>query len=176
MPNFSMRAAANGAVNPKRTRLIDTAVEMVAVDQPNSSCSGWIRTPGVARKPAAPTSATNATTATDQAGCSLLTRPVFEISARKTSGPEANVRKNRAMKKLHRVVVVALDDVVAFDLGTPAQIFGSARDADGSSNYTVTTSTPGGRPVRSSAGFKVLPDHGLEATEEADTVIVAGIH
>jgi transcriptional regulator GlxA family with amidase domain len=80
------------------------------------------------------------------------------------------------MKQLHRVVVVALDEVVAFDLGTPAQIFGSARDADGTSNYTVTTSTPGGRPVRSSAGFQVLPDHGLEATTEADTVIVAGIH
>src|SRR5690349_21548921 len=80
------------------------------------------------------------------------------------------------MKLLHRVVVVALDDVVAFDLGTPAQIFGSARDADGSANYTVTTSTPGGRPVRSSAGFQVLPDHGLEATEEADTIVVAGIH
>jgi transcriptional regulator GlxA family with amidase domain len=98
------------------------------------------------------------------------------MSAGKTSGPEAIVRKNRAMKQLHRIVVVALDEVVAFDLGTPAQIFGSARDADGTSNYTVTTSTPGARPVRSSAGFQVLPDHGLEATEEADTVIVAGIH
>jgi transcriptional regulator GlxA family with amidase domain len=77
---------------------------------------------------------------------------------------------------VHRVVVVALDEVVAFDLGTPAQIFGSARDADLTPNYTVTTSSPGGRAVRSSAGFQVLPDHGLEATAEADTVIVAGIH
>ena len=37
-------------------------------DQPNSSCSGVISTPGVARKPAAPTIATNATAATHQAG------------------------------------------------------------------------------------------------------------
>src|SRR5689334_24053455 len=60
---------------------------MVAVDQPNSSCSGWIRTPGVARKPAAPTSATNATTATDQAGCSLLTRPSLRDFVREDEWP-----------------------------------------------------------------------------------------
>src|SRR5690349_20028468 len=60
---------------------------MVAVDQANSSCSGWIRTPGVARKPAAPTSATNATTATDQAGCSLLTRPSLRDLVREDEWP-----------------------------------------------------------------------------------------
>ncbi|MEE3919805.1 helix-turn-helix domain-containing protein [Micromonospora sp. BRA006-A] len=35
---------------------------------------------------------------------------------------------------------------------------------------------PGGLPIRSSAGFQVLPDHGLELLERADTVIVPGIH
>src|SRR5690348_17335566 len=87
MPNFSMSAAANGAVNPKRMRFVDTAAEMVAVDQPNSSCNGWIRTPGVARKPAAPTSATSATAATDQAGCTLLTRTVFPDAGREDEWP-----------------------------------------------------------------------------------------
>src|SRR6266540_2734194 len=176
MPNFSMSAAAYGAVRPNSTRLTETAAEIVAIDQPNSSWSGCIRTPGVARKPAAPTSATNATTATDQAGCTRFTRQLKRKVYRRTSGREVNMRKNRAMERSHRVVVLALDGVVSFDLGTPPQLFGAARDAAGKRKYEVITATPGGKPVRASGGFSVLPDHGLEVTEEADTVIVAGIH
>ena len=67
MPNCSMSAAANGAVRPNSSRLTLTASETVAVDHPNSSCSGRISTPGVARKPAEATRATNATPATHQA-------------------------------------------------------------------------------------------------------------
>ncbi len=69
IPKRSMRAAANGAVRPNRTRFTPTASESVPRDQPNSSWSGTIRTPGAARKPAAPSRATNATAATGQAGC-----------------------------------------------------------------------------------------------------------
>ena len=53
IPNRSMRAAANGAVSPNSTRLTPTASETRPRDQPNSSCSGTISTPGAARKPAA---------------------------------------------------------------------------------------------------------------------------
>jgi transcriptional regulator GlxA family with amidase domain len=83
------------------------------------------------------------------------------------------MRKNRAM---HRVVVLALNDVVAFDLGVPAQVFGSTREASGARLYSVTTCTADGRPVRTTAGFQAVPDHGLDAVETADTVIVPGIH
>ncbi|WP_247660618.1 DJ-1/PfpI family protein, partial [Micromonospora sp. D75] len=76
----------------------------------------------------------------------------------------------------HRVAVLALDGVVALDLGTPAQVFGAARTDGGVPLYLVATCTPGGQPVRSSAGFQVLPDHGLELLDTADTVIVPGIH
>jgi transcriptional regulator GlxA family with amidase domain len=82
--------------------------------------------------------------------------------------------KNPAMTR-HRVAVLALDQVVAFDLGTPPQVFGAARAPDGEPLYEVLVCTPGGRPVRSAAGFQVVADHGLEALEGADTVIVAGI-
>jgi transcriptional regulator GlxA family with amidase domain len=75
----------------------------------------------------------------------------------------------------HRIAVVALDGVVAFDLGTPAQVFGSARDGDGRRHYRVETCTLDRAPVRASAGFSVVPDHGLEATERADTIIVPGV-
>ncbi|MFI7606674.1 GlxA family transcriptional regulator [Micromonospora sp. NPDC049366] len=87
------------------------------------------------------------------------------------------MRKNWAMTfSPHRIAVLALDDVVGLDLGTPAQVFSTARDAHGRSLYTVDVCTPGGRPVRSTAGYQVLPDHGLELIETADTVIVPGIH
>lgn len=54
-------------------RFTETASEIVPLVQPNSSCSGLIRTPGVARKPAAPMMATKATAATIQARCTALT-------------------------------------------------------------------------------------------------------
>jgi transcriptional regulator GlxA family with amidase domain len=87
------------------------------------------------------------------------------------------MRNNRAMTLVpHRIAVLAVDQVVGLDLGTPAQVFGTARTDDLTQLYTVGTCTPGGRPVRSTAGFQVLPDHGLELIETADTVVVPGIH
>ncbi len=87
------------------------------------------------------------------------------------------VRNNRAMTiRPHRIGVLALDGVVGLDLGTPAQVFGAARTADRLPLYTVDTCTPGGRPVRSSAGFRVLPDHGLDLLATVDTVVVPGLH
>ena len=83
------------------------------------------------------------------------------------------MRKNQAMT--HRVVLVAMDEIVAFDLGVPAQVFGAARDAAGTGLYDITTCSEGGRPVRSGGGFRVVPDHGLSALTDADTVVVPGI-
>ena len=77
---------------------------------------------------------------------------------------------------LHEVAILALDDVVAFDLGVPAQIFGAARDDAGRPLYRVRTCTPDGAPVRTSAGFRALPDDGPEILDTAGTVIVAGVH
>ena len=87
------------------------------------------------------------------------------------------MRNNRAMAtSAHRIAVLALDEVVGLDLGTPAQVFGAARTPAGARLYTVEVCTPGGRPVRSTAGYQVLADHGLELLETADTVIVPGVH
>ncbi|WLS46060.1 DJ-1/PfpI family protein [Micromonospora profundi] len=87
------------------------------------------------------------------------------------------MRNNQAMSvRPHRIAVLALDQVVGLDLGTPAQVFSTAWGADDTSRYDVRVCTPGGLPVRSTAGFQVLPDHGLELLETADTVIVPGIH
>jgi transcriptional regulator GlxA family with amidase domain len=75
----------------------------------------------------------------------------------------------------HRVAVLALDGVIGFDLGTPPQVFGAARDATGRSLYTVRVCTPDAAPVRTASGYAVQPEHGLEALEWADTVVVAGV-
>lgn len=83
--------------------------------------------------------------------------------------------KDPAMTRRHRVAVLALDKVVAFDLGTPSQLFGAARTAGGEQLYEVLVATPGGAPVRSAAGFQVVAEHGLELLDRADTVVVPGI-
>jgi transcriptional regulator GlxA family with amidase domain len=75
-----------------------------------------------------------------------------------------------------QVVVLALDQVIAFDLGVPTQIFHGARDSDDNRFYDVNVVTPDGAPVRSSAGFLVTPECGPEIIDTADIVIVAGIH
>jgi transcriptional regulator GlxA family with amidase domain len=82
------------------------------------------------------------------------------------------MRKNRAMP--HRIAVLALDGVVAFDIGSAVQVFSSARRGDREPLYEVRVCGDG--PVRSEGGFTVTPDFGLEVLETADTVIVAGIH
>lgn len=64
---------------------------------------------------------------------------------------------------------------MAFDLGIPTQVFNAARAGVDEALYNVRVCTPDGGPVRSSAGFAVQPDHGLELLEWADTVVVPGI-
>ncbi|TSB31959.1 GlxA family transcriptional regulator [Streptomyces benahoarensis] len=67
----------------------------------------------------------------------------------------------------HRVVVLALDGVYPFELGIPARIFGALPG-----RYTVLTCSADGRPVRTRADFTITADHGPEALESADTVII----
>jgi transcriptional regulator GlxA family with amidase domain len=68
----------------------------------------------------------------------------------------------------HRVAVLALPGVLALDLGIPVQAFGN------DPRYQVTVcADPSAGPVRS-GGFTVTADTGLEALEDAGTVIVPG--
>ncbi|MEV4067688.1 GlxA family transcriptional regulator [Nonomuraea dietziae] len=76
----------------------------------------------------------------------------------------------------HRIAVVVLDDFAPLDLGIPGQLFWAARDGDGSHLYEVVTCSLDKAPVRTSAGYSVLPDHGLEVLDTADTVLVPGVH
>jgi transcriptional regulator GlxA family with amidase domain len=89
--------------------------------------------------------------------------------------------KNPAMTtspadRRHQIGVLVLPGVIPFDLGVPGQVFASARDAAGRRFYDIRTASPEGLPVRTAAGFAVLPEYGLEVLDRADTVIVPGIH
>ncbi|HWE90343.1 MAG TPA: helix-turn-helix domain-containing protein [Pseudonocardiaceae bacterium] len=79
---------------------------------------------------------------------------------------------------MHRIAVVAQDDVVAFELGVPRQVFGStaAVDERGEPLYEIRTCTLDGKPVMTTAGYRADPDHGPEILADADTVILPGIH
>ncbi|TPQ19144.1 GlxA family transcriptional regulator [Streptomyces sporangiiformans] len=73
----------------------------------------------------------------------------------------------------HRVVVLALDGLLPFELGIPQRIFGRARNADEQMLYEVVTCSirpPG--PVETDADFAVLVENGPEALATADTVVV----
>ncbi|WP_371479951.1 GlxA family transcriptional regulator [Kitasatospora sp. NBC_00315] len=72
----------------------------------------------------------------------------------------------------HRVAVLALDQVIAFELGIPSRIFESARGAAGEPLYEVATCTLDGGPVTTSSDFRISVDHGPELLEWADTVVI----
>lgn len=73
----------------------------------------------------------------------------------------------------HRVVVLALDGVIPFDLGIPARVFREARDSSGENLYSVQTCSLGGRPVRTSQDFDIAVEHDEHLLAQADTVVIA---
>jgi transcriptional regulator GlxA family with amidase domain len=78
------------------------------------------------------------------------------------------------MPARHRVVALCLDGLVAFDLTAPAQAFTLAARADGAPLYEFSTCSVDGEEVRTTTGFALWPQAGLEALERADTVVVPG--
>jgi transcriptional regulator GlxA family with amidase domain len=80
------------------------------------------------------------------------------------------------MPRRHRIAVLVLDGVAAFDLGVPSQVFGAARGPGREQLYEVRTCTADGRPVRTSGGFRAVPDDGPEILDRADSVVIPGIH
>ncbi|MER5203732.1 helix-turn-helix domain-containing protein [Streptomyces sp. NPDC002825] len=67
----------------------------------------------------------------------------------------------------HRVAVLALDGVYAFELGIPSRVFGSVGE-----HYEVLTCSVDGGPVRTNSDFSVTVGHGPEVLATADTVIL----
>lgn len=73
---------------------------------------------------------------------------------------------------MHTVAILAMDDVVAFDLATPIEVFGRTRLPDGRLAYRVLVC--GTSPEVPSSAFVIQASRGLEVLAQADTIIVPG--
>ncbi len=74
----------------------------------------------------------------------------------------------------HRVVVLCLDGLVAFDLTAPAQAFQLAAKSGGEPLYELSTCSPDGGSVQTTSGFSVTPTADLRALRRAQTIVVPG--
>ncbi|MCW0402701.1 GlxA family transcriptional regulator [Xanthomonas sacchari] len=71
----------------------------------------------------------------------------------------------------HRIAVVAFDRISPFHLAVPCQVFEARPDTDlPAFDLRVCAADPG--PLRTDAGFAIQVQHGLEALDGVDTVIV----
>jgi transcriptional regulator GlxA family with amidase domain len=73
---------------------------------------------------------------------------------------------------MHRVVVLAVDGVIPFELSLASRIFGSARTTDERPLYEVITCTLDGDPVATAADYSVAVAHDATVLATADTVVI----
>jgi transcriptional regulator GlxA family with amidase domain len=74
----------------------------------------------------------------------------------------------------HRVVVLLLEPAIGYDAVIPVQLLGEATDDAGRPLYDVTMASLDGGPVRTSSGYRILPQDDATALRRAETVIVPG--
>jgi transcriptional regulator GlxA family with amidase domain len=73
---------------------------------------------------------------------------------------------------MHTVAVVALPDVIAFDLSTAAEVFGRVVLPSGEPGYRVLVC--GTEPLVSAGLMRIATDHGIAELDGADTIVVPG--
>ncbi|MEU8268029.1 helix-turn-helix domain-containing protein [Sphaerisporangium sp. NPDC049002] len=73
---------------------------------------------------------------------------------------------------LHTVAVLALDQVIPFDLSTPIEVFTRTRLPDGRPGYRVRVCAE--RPEVDAGAFTLRAPWGLDGLEGADTIVVPG--
>jgi transcriptional regulator GlxA family with amidase domain len=81
----------------------------------------------------------------------------------------------RSTPDRHEVVVLALPNVTAFEVGLASRFLGTAADGEGRRLYRVRVATLDGGPVRTSGGYSVLPEHDASIVPEADTLVVPAV-
>ncbi|MBV7697199.1 GlxA family transcriptional regulator [Streptomyces sp. TRM70350] len=73
---------------------------------------------------------------------------------------------------LHNVAAVLVDGVNPFELGVICEVFGIDRSDEGLPVYDFAVASAEGPALRSSAGFSLRVEHGLERLESADLIAV----
>jgi AraC family transcriptional activator FtrA len=74
----------------------------------------------------------------------------------------------------HHVAILAYDGLCTFEFGCAVELFALERPELGVPWYThaVCALDPG--PLRATGGLRVQVDHGLEAFDAADTIVIPG--
>jgi transcriptional regulator GlxA family with amidase domain len=73
---------------------------------------------------------------------------------------------------MHTVAVVALPDVIAFDVATAVEVFGRVRLPSGEPGYRVLVC--GTAPTVSAGPMRIATDHAIADLDGADTIVVPG--
>ncbi|MBW8745491.1 MAG: transcriptional regulator FtrA [Sphingomonas sp.] len=81
---------------------------------------------------------------------------------------------NRPARRRHRVAALAHQDLCTFEYGITAEIFGQLRPEMGDEWYDLITVAATDAPLRALGGLTVRAEHGLEALETADTIVIPG--
>src|SRR6185503_9459694 len=92
------------------------------------------------------------------------------------SGLNDDMRQD--LSRMHLVVALVPEGIAPFELGIVVEVFGLPRpelDVKWWYQLTVCAETPGPVPA-TAGGFGFFIEHGLEALDSADTVIVPGWH
>ena len=77
---------------------------------------------------------------------------------------------------IRRVAALVLDGLAVFEFGVICEVFGIDRTADGVPNFDFKVCGPEpGKPLRTSVGATLIPDHGLDDLAGADLVAIPAI-
>lgn len=77
---------------------------------------------------------------------------------------------------LRSVSTLVLDGLAIFEFGVICEVFGIDRSADGVPNFDFKVCGPKpGKPLRTSVGATITPDHGLDDLHGADLVAIPAI-
>lgn len=74
---------------------------------------------------------------------------------------------------LRSVAVIVIDQLAPFEFGVVCEVFGFDRTEEGVPpiHFRVCGERPG-EPIRTEVGVRLIPEHGLDAVDEADLVVV----
>src|SRR5690349_1795538 len=77
---------------------------------------------------------------------------------------------------IRTVSALVLDGLAVFEFGVICEVFGIDRSADGVPNFDFKVCGPEpGKPVRTTVGATIIPDHGLDDLVGADLVAIPAI-
>ena len=74
----------------------------------------------------------------------------------------------------HSVVALVFNRVAPFELGVACEVFGLDRHYLHDPWYRFTVASPDPGPLPTKAGLSVMPDRGIDALDEADTIVIPG--